>query len=53
MGFGFASEVVNPQQIQTAGFRNYPLVAFCKTKTVLVAEDIFQVNMLKKTFPES
>lgn len=54
MGFRFESEVVSSWQIQTAiGFRSYLPEAFCEIETVPVAGEIFQVNVLTKTFPES
>lgn len=53
MGLGFESEVVSSWQIQNAGFRSSPPVAFRKIKTILDAKEMLQVSMLKETFPES
>lgn len=39
--------------MQIIGLRNDAPVPFCNVKPVPVAEEIFQLNVLKETFPES
>lgn len=52
-GLGFVSEAASSQQVQTVGLEVTLPLAFFNIKTVPVAEEMFQVKVLKKMFSGS